>query len=797
MQEVIAIKTFLIVDGHSIAHRGFHAMAVRLTAPDGTPTSMIVGFMNMLFKVQDEFHPDCTIVVFDASSRDSGKKAFRFELQKDYKAYRQETPDELKVQLPILQELLGYMGYTVVIREGVEADDVVASLALLASRQGNQAIMLSSDKDLFQVLHDDVVMLRPVKNGISGAELYDVNAFVKEFKFSPASLPDYLALVGDSVDNIKGVKGIGPVGAKKLLATYPTIEELYAAIDQLPKSTRTKLEAADYERVVWTRDYMTKLKDDLYDDEPDFLEECSSFHGDFHQAEELALRLGLERILRHMGSKKHVVPRIREGISDSVMPSAEILTDDYKAALKENPSLFPEGASVWDLRTAYYLLHPDEASMKFADVLAFVRQSENPAKNLAKIAGGLEAEIAHYEGLKDVMTRIDLPLIPVLNQMEEHGVRLSPGQFEAMRQELEAQTSEIEGRLIDETGVRINMNSAQQVAWLLFEHMGFKPKTHTKGGAPSTDNSVLERLAGLPNGKVPSILLEYRELFKMLTGFVVPLTKAAGTDGVIHTTFEPAATGTGRLSSRDPNMQNIPAYGYWAEEIKKGLVPVEEGNVFVAADYSQVELRVLAHLSGEERLLEAFKKGRDIHTETASWVFGVMPELVTPELRRTAKMINFGLLYGMTEFGLADRLNVSRTEAKDIMTKYFAALPGLQGYIEGLVADAKERGYARTLAGRIRPVKGIPAKYQALDRALINTPIQGTAADIARKAMIEFARAQKGKLFLQVHDSLVCECRESEADEVAEALREIMTASGGEVDILEVETKQGKTLADV
>ena len=794
---MISIKTFLVVDGHSLAYRAFHAMNVELTAPDGTPTAMITGFMKMLFKVQDELHPDCTIIVFDVSGRTGGRKPFRFELQEDYKAGRSETPDAMKIQLPILQELLGYLGHTVVVREGVEADDVAASLARLAHRQGDTAIILSSDKDLFQVLGDDIVMLRPVKNGISGAELYNVEAFVKEYTFSPSSMPDYLALTGDSTDNIKGVQGIGPVSAKKLLAVYPTIEDIYAAIGRLTKSTRKKLEDAGYERVLWTRDNMTRLKDDLYDDEPDFLDRCADFHGDFHSAEDMAARLGFKGILERIGSTRHVVPKILNGSGESVLPDAEYILDDYKDELKAHPELFPEGAHVWDLRTAYYLLHPDEAGVKFPDVLAFVRGSKEPQKTLTETAGGLEAEIERYDGLKDVMTRIDLPLIPVLSQMEKHGVRLSPEQFEAIRLELEAKTTELESRLISETGVRINMNSSQQAAWLLFEHMDFKPKTRTKAGAPSTDNSVLEHLAGLPNGKVPRILLEYRELFKMLSGFVVPLTRAAGEDGIIHTTFEPAATGTGRLSSRDPNVQNIPAYGHWAEEIKKGLVPVEEGNVFVGADYSQVELRVLAHLSGEERLLEAFSRGRDIHTETASWVFGVMPELVTPELRRTAKMINFGLLYGMTDFGLSDRLNVSRPEAKDIMTKYFAALPGLQGFIEGLVAEAKARGFARTLAGRIRPVQGIPAKNQALDRALINTPIQGTAADIARKAMIEFAKVQKGKLFLQVHDSLVCECKESEAGEVAEALREVMTASGGDIRILEVETKQGKTLADV
>ncbi|MBQ7220949.1 MAG: DNA polymerase I [Synergistaceae bacterium] len=792
---MIIIKTFLIVDGHSLAHRGYHAVNAKLSASDGTPTAMIVGFMNMLFRVQDDLMPDCTVIVFDAPV----KKSFRYELQEDYKAFRKPLEDDLRIQLPILQELLRLMGYRVIIREGVEADDVAASIAKLAKNSGHKAVILTSDKDLLQMLDENIRMMRPVKHGISEAEMYDVSKFHDEFGFMPSSMADYLALVGDKSDNIKGVKGIGEVGAKKLLADYPTIESLFASLSELSKSTRTKLEASDSERVIWTRDNMIRLKDDLFDSDSGFLNDCENCRPDIPRLEELAVSLGLRRLLERIGSKKQVLSGMPGlAVGDSVMPDADILTDDYKASLKENPGMFPHGARVWDLRTAYYLLHPDEAAGKLPDILSCIRQRKDKAEVLAKIAGGLEARIESHEGLKNVMNEIDIPLVPVLLEMEEHGVRVLPGQFEAVQSELEARILEIDSAVIHETGVRINMNSSQQVSWLLFDRLGFTPLTKTKSKASySTDSSVLERLAKLPEGTIPRLLLEYRELTKMLSGFVIPLQRSADGDGIIHTTFEPAVTGTGRLSSRDPNLQNIPAYGKWAEGIKKGLVPVENGNVFVAADYSQIELRVLAYLSGEERLLEAFRKNRDIHTETASWVFGVLPELVSPELRRTAKMINFGLLYGMSEFGLAERLDISRKESKEIMQKYFAALPGIQSFLEGVVDDAKTRGCARTLAGRIRPVNEIPAKGQALDRALINMPVQGTAADIARGAMINFAAKYPGRLFLQVHDSLVCECRESEAEELSDSLREIMRASGGEIKYLEVAVKQGKSLADV
>ena len=795
---MIHIKTFLIVDGHSLAHRAYHAVNARLTAPDGTPTYMIVGFMNMLYRVQDELLPDCTIVVFDASGSTSGVHAFRYDLQEDYKSGRKPLPDDLRIQLRILKKLLEALGFRVVVREGVEADDVAASIARLAQDNGHEAVVLTSDKDLFQILSPSIKMMRPIKNGITGAEIYDSQKFTEEYGFPPSSMADYLALIGDTADNIKGVKGIGDVRARKLLAVHPTIEEIFSALPEIPKRPRTLLETEGIDSILWRRDNMIRLKDDMFTGDYSFLDECMNFSPDIPEAENMAVNLGLTRILSRIGSTKQVKPRHFTDPEKFSMPDCEILTADYKPELKAHPEQFIS-SSVWDLHTAYYLLHPDTAGAKFPELLSHVKSTKNPALTLAETAGSLQAEIDTYPGLGDVMRDIDLPLIPVLNRMEEHGVRISEEHFFALRLELEGKISQMEADLIRKTGVRINMNSPQQVSWLLFEHLGFEPVGRTKSGGRSVDASVLTELAKRDDtySEIPRMLLEFRELSKMLSGFVIPFGKAASNDGLIHTTFEPAVTGTGRLSSRDPNLQNIPAFGEWAEKIKAGMLPVQEGNVFVGADYSQIELRVLAHLSGEERLADAFRKGRDIHTETASWVFGVMHELVTPELRRTAKMINFGLLYGMSEFGLAERLGVSRAEAKDIMNRYFSALPGLKGFMESVVDKAKAQGFARTLSGRIRPVKEIPAKSQALNRALINTPIQGTAADIARKAMIEVEREMHGKMFLQVHDSIVCECPENEADEVSEKLREIMRSSGGEINTLEVEVKQGKSLADV
>ena len=773
-------------------------MPMELCTSDGTPTGAILGFTNMLYKVQDEMNPDCTVITFDPEG-----KTFRHEYYSEYKSGRKKLNEidrvSFKTQLPLLKDLLRFSGYAVLTRPGFEADDLAASFTKIAHSEGHKVITLSSDKDWLQFLDTNITMLRLVGRGITEAKAYTVENFIAEYGFKPSSLVDYLAIAGDTTDNIKGVEGIGEKGAKPLLKQYSTIEKIFESLDKIPTRQKNLLAATGLEKVIEIREQLIRLKDNVFDGEKNLLTECLNLKPDLQKAEELAARLELRRVLARLGSDKKVSYSSVNNSAEIIMPECEILTRDYKLELRETPKRFAGNPAIWDLKTAHYLLHPDTTTSKlFAKILDEINSHEEPDKFFADTIGKYNGEILKHEGLNDIMNKIDLPLIPVLNQMEDRGVRLDPEKFLSLQQELQEKIYEIELKIEHDTAVRINMKSPQQVSWLLFERLGFEPETLTKGKKVySTDANVLEKLAKRPGGEIPRLILEHRELAKMLTGFVIPLQNAAIKEGIIHTTFEPASTGTGRLSSRDPNLQNIPAFGQWAEKIKAGLVPVNPENIFVAADYSQIELRVLAYLSGEERLIDAFKNKRDIHTETASWVFDTAPELVTPELRRAAKMINFGLLYGMSKYGLAERLNVSREEAKEIMTRYFDALPGLQKFLDRLVNEAKQLGFSRTLSGRIRPVKEIPAKGVALDRALINSPIQGTAADIARRAMINFESQQKGKLFLQVHDSLVCECSESEADEVAEALSEIMISSGGDIKHLEVQIKKGKNLSRV
>ncbi|MDR1730517.1 MAG: DNA polymerase I [Synergistaceae bacterium] len=857
----------LIVDGHGLAFRAFYAVPP-LSAPDGTPTNAILGFMNMLTKVEDEVAPDRCVVVFDAPG-----PTFRHEIFPDYKAQRKPAPEEFRPQVPLLRELLTALGYPVIVREGVEADDVIASLAKKAAAEEKEAVVVSSDKDLLQILSPGIRMLRPIR-GITTLKDCDEAAFIGEFGFEPVFMADYLALLGDAADNVPGVPGIGEKTALQLIREYRTLERLYDALTEeetdgpLKTGVRKKLEAGRAS-AFYSRD-LIYLKTDLPLDPADLPDNPA--RGRREDALRLCERLGMTRFAEKL---KHAVTPVEadapEAKSDAPVPagsvpvefedlldaeglaavlfhtgkyppeaeSAEVqIADEHgRYAVRQGPELragfwerlrgkklyvndYKELAAcfgpetfqdceIWDLKTAHYLLHPDRPSHGLKDLYPDMEEKAGvPTGLLWCAARHLGLDLRRYEGLSELMRDVDLPLIPVLVEMERKGVSLSSPLFISLQQELEERVASIEEEIALRAGAEINLNSPKQVAWLLFEKLELPGGAKTKGKtALSTSASVLEGLAALelPHSDVPRLMLEHRELTKMLSGFVVPLQKAAAPcGGVVHTTFEAAFTGTGRLSSRDPNLQNLPAFGNWSRRLKEGLIPSAPDRIFVAADYSQVELRILAHLSGEERLRDAFRNGRDIHRETASWVFSTPPEDVTPELRRVAKMINFGLLYGMSAFGLAGRLGIARGEASSIISRYFAALPGVRNYLDESAAEAQKRGYTRTLFGRVRPIdeaaEGLRDR-NALRRVAINTPIQGTAADIARRAMIDFNRIFPAdgdvRLFLQIHDSLICECPKSLADQVGETLCGVMKSAASLSIPLDVELKKGRSLADV
>jgi len=841
-------RTILLVDGHGLAFRAFFALP-ELTAPDGTPTNALLGYANMLLKTMEDVKPDLAAVVFDAPG-----PTFRHEAYEAYKEGRQPTPPEFKVQVPFIKEFSEGLGLPVIEKQGVEADDVIASTARSAAGKGFRVVILTADKDILQVLEEGLSVMRPVK-GVSEFRAWTHESFREDYGFPPASMADYLAMVGDSVDNVPGIKGVGDKTARSLLAEHGSLEGIYENLDGMKPALRKKLEEGrdtafssreltrlrldepldagdlalhgmkrDELAALFDRFALKKLSERLLGEAADTapaperelssLEQRETPLEKVLEKEELALgwtgsgeypqRFRIDEVCLCSPEgefwKGDASPDVMEKISRWAK-KGRVTTSGYKEICAASPSLLPHPANVWDVRLARYALHPEGTAPG--------RISASPEETAGLWRSRRELEPGIVAGdLAKVMMEVDTPLCPVLASIERHGVRVDKGLLSALEEELDLRTGEISTNIDGRVDTHVNLNSPKQVAWLLFEKLGFPPVKKIKTGL-STDVSVLEELAGLPVGdpEVPQMLLEYREITKVITGFIHPLLKGVDPDtGCVHTTLEHTVTGTGRLSSRDPNLQNIPAFGNWAGRLRRALKPRVEGNIFLAGDYSQVELRILAHICGEDRLKDAFAQGRDIHSETAYWIFGGGNGEVTNEQRRMAKVVNFGLLYGMGVHGLSQRMGIGREEAASVIDRYFKAFPRVRDYMEGSAREAREKGFTTTLFGRIRPLAEVSTVEGrgagAIERVAVNTPLQGSAADIARVAMVRYFRAAseggiEAPLVLQVHDSLVVECSPGIKEDVSKILRGSMEGAANLSVPLEVQVKSGTSFEDI
>ncbi len=845
----------LLVDGHGLAYRAFYALP-ELNAPDGSPTQAILGFVNMLLKTLDENEPSRIGILFDAAG-----PTFRHEAFREYKQNRQPTPETFLEQLPAIKDISEAMGFKVYERDGVEADDVIAATAKKAREEGYDVLVLTADKDMFQLIDNGVRIMRPVK-GVSTFKLYDRKRFIDEYGFEPKAMADYLALVGDKTDNIPGVKGIGEKTAKDLLSGHGSLEGIFEALDNLKPRVKTALQR-QRDQVLSSRE-LVRLRLDSPLAPDDLLKRETNVERLSRLCERFALKKLAEHFKVSSDQGKSKVPENglvmterkteKEMIFESsgpvflawkgegkypgafrlksmfagttqgeyadisgmntkevfrklgTKPSGPLVLWGFKEICAAEPRFRDLSAKIWDAKVAHYLLHPDKPN----HTVEIGEDTEGPqvCGYLADAWSSMSAQLRE-KGLQRVMDEIDIPLSPVLASMETYGIKVDCGQLETLREELRERIRDIQEKIDATAGTHINLNSPKQVSWLLFEHLGYPPVKRTKTGY-STDVRVLEELASLPLGSngLPGMLLEHREITKVLTGFVQVLLKSFDpSTGCVHTILEHTVTGTGRLSSRDPNLQNLPAYGTWAGRVREALTPHEKGRVFVAGDYSQIELRVLAHMSGEAKLIEAFAEDRDIHSETARWIMGqTCGEDVSREQRRVAKMVNFGLLYGMGQYGLAQRLGISRQEASELIERYFSAFPRVRAFLEDSAEEAKLKGFTETLFGRRRPLEEVTTVEgrgnNALKRVAINTPIQGTAADIARIAMIRLAESlerQSGspRLVLQVHDSLVCECDGSTAEETEQVLKQVMESAVSLSVPLKVQTKSGTSFSGI
>jgi len=842
-----APKKIFLVDAMGFIFRAYFAPMARLNSPAGVPTKVPYLFSNMLRKLAKEHAPDYLAVVFDTK-----EPTFRDKLFDKYKAKRPPMPEDLSVQLPYVRRMCEAMRLPILEYPGFEADDVIGALSKQAAKKGLDVSIVTSDKDMMQLVGGNVRVLRPGA-GPDKTDLVVDAAKVEEIMgVPPGKVADVMALMGDSIDNIPGAKGIGEKGAKELIRRFGSAE---AALDRAKevegKRYREALENSR-EAVVMSKqlaviDTAAPVKlvlDDLRASDPD-VEALRALYAELGftsllrdlpaaaaaasaapsdsaalespaalkkylsgipRGAETAVWLTLaegegEREEEGFGSQvaaveispKPGVSRTAELDAKREMHAAlaEFLRDTARPKIVHDPKLVELLAGpVAGIRHATmlysYLLRPTTAKHSLAD--AVLRQESvtlsgapgERAEHLQRLAPLLRKEV-EAQGLAELYETIDLPLAPVLAAMERDGVRVDPKALDAMSKTMEREIRSLEKAIWKLAGSEFNVNSPQQLAEILFDKMGLTLGGRRRGKPRSTAADVLEELALLH--ELPRKVLEYRELTKLKSTYVDALPKLihAGT-GRLHTSFSQTTAATGRLSSSDPNLQNIPVRSELGRQIRAAFV-ARPGNTLLSADYSQIELRILAHFSKDPVLIEAFRTGQDIHARTAEEVFRVGPMAQNAEHRRPAKAINFGIIYGQTPFGLAAQLGIDQKEAAQFIAAYFARYRGVKEYLESSLAEARKAGVTRTMFGRIRPVPEITSTQFNLrnfaERTALNTPLQGTAADLIKLAMIAIARQlaeQKfeARMILQVHDELLFEAPHDEMDSLRPLVRKAM-----------------------
>jgi len=813
------MKRLLLVDGHSNLYRAFYAIRTPLTAPDGTPTGAAYGFLRMQHKMLRDLKPTHVGVAFDV-----GKETFRTRMDERYKAHRPPIPEELRVQIPLTQEALGLLGVAVLTEPDVEADDVIGTFAQRAAAAGFEVVIASTDKDLMQLVRDPSIKMWHTRL----ERLLDEKGVEEVFGVPPDRVGEVLTLMGDSSDNIPGCPGIGEKSAKELIGTWGSVEAVYTHLDEVaPPRVRKALEQ-HRDEVELSRE-LVRIRTDLkLSERLDGLARRPARTGELA---EFYRRVGFTSLLAELEPKASAAPAaaVREVTLEQLEPllrrdgTAVALTESRLAvatvkevvAVATDPealarAVTPHLERLWchdakallaalrdagqkpaavphDTMLAGYLLAPGEsvelgALSRRLDVPPPVGEGpDERARAVAALAPLLDKRLKK-EGLEEVFTTLELPLVPVLEEMERHGIRLDTAVLEELDRRLVASLAELEREIHSEAGGLFNINSPQQLADVLFERRGLPVLRRTaKTRVPSTDADVLTELAARGH-RLPALLIEYREQAKLKSTYVDALPKQVGTDGRVHTRFNQAVAATGRLSSSDPNLQNIPVRTELGREVRRAFV-ADPHHVLLAADYSQIELRVLAHLSEDPMLKDAFSRGEDIHRATAALVFGVAPELVGPEQRRAAKTINFGLIYGMGAYALARELGVSNAEAQKFIDAYFARLPKVREYLDRTKEQARETGKVSTLFGRVRFISGLDATNSQVrgnaERQAINAPVQGTAADLMKLAMIRLHAelAEHGlpaRLLLQVHDELILEVSHKAAKEAGTLVKSVM-----------------------
>lgn len=868
----------VLIDGHSILNRAFYGLP-DLTTAGGEHTNAVYGFLNILFKLLDEEHPNYLVVAFDTSA-----PTFRHQMFKEYKGTRKPMPEELRAQVPLIKEVLTAMGVPIYSKEGLEADDILGTIAKTCEKKGIDVSLVSGDRDLLQIATDKIKIRIPkTKGGKTEIEDYYADDVLKAYDVTPEGFIELKALMGDTADNIPGVPKVGEKTARELMVTYKSLAGIYEHVDEITKNAIRESLKANKDLAYLSKDLAT-IKTDCELD----LDLSKAGLNDLFNAKayEIFKRLEFKNLLNRFensGSLSNTefkkdfktvsdfgeieavfvnaakLPKVGFeclfegadllGVSVALsekevyfIPVGGFVTKDYlrdrckdlnattiiaTCDVKHQYELFDSDRSncFFDIVLAAYLINPLKNDYTYVDVaneyLGLTLQDEKELfgkESAGKVFATDEDKVTDYVSTKAYVAlkayeelrnrlkelgedklydEVEMPLTAVLYEMEKEGILVNSEALKAYGEALTGRIEELETKVKEQAGVDFNLNSPKQLGEVLFEKMGLPGGKKTKSGY-STAADVLEKLA--EDYPVVSDILEYRGLTKLKSTYADGLAAFIREDNRIHTNFNQTITATGRISSTEPNLQNIPMRTEMGRKIRKVFIP-RPGYVFVDADYSQIELRILAHMSEDSNLINAYKQAEDIHAITASEVFHVPLDQVTDIQRRNAKAVNFGIVYGISSFGLSQGLSISRKEASEYIAQYFKTYPGVKAFLDRCVADAKEKGYATTLFGRRRPIPELTSSNfmsRAFgERVAMNSPIQGTAADIMKIAMIKVSNRIKeeklqSKVILQVHDELLVETLKEEEDRIVKILKEEMA---GAVDLavkLEVDVHSGK-----
>jgi DNA polymerase-1 len=750
-------KTFVILDAHAIIHRAYHALPA-FSNSAGEPTGALYGVTTMTLKIIETFKPDYIVAAFDLP-----KPTFRHEVYSAYKAGRVKAEDDLVTQLQSSRKLFEAFGIPVIDAEGFEADDVIGTLVEQYKETPKLTIIIASgDMDTMQLIEGDKIKVFTLKKGLNDTILYDEDAVKNRFGFAPLQLVDYKGLRGDASDNIIGVPGIGEKTATTILQKFDSIENLYK---QIEKDRDSVIKEGISERMVSLLEehkedaFFSKTLATIRRDAPISYKFPTKSYKDCVDTEKL-LELFNRYEFRSLGHRVKTIFSVPE---DASSEQGEL-----------NPDLLLKTA------IALWVLYSENTIANYDTIL------QKTKTNSLDEAWKTILEELKKRKLLDVFTKIEEPLIPIISKMEETGILIDKNHFIQMRNKIELRLREIEKAVTELVGLTINLNSPKQLSGLLFDTLGLKTKGKRKeSGAFTTNAETLESLRDT-HPAIP-LILEQRELQKILSSYVESLLKHVSDDGRIHAKFFQHGTTTGRFSSSDPNLQTIPASGQWGKEVRNGFI-TQKDHVFIGCDYSQIELRVLAMLSRDARLLESFEQGKDIHASVASLVFGVAENEVTPDMRRNAKVINFGIIYGMGVQALQKNLGTTKEKTQQFYDEYFAAFPTIKSYLDSTKEYAREHGYSETAFGRRRYFPTINSNVPFLrafaDRMASNAPLQGTAADIIKLAIIDVDSSLKKaglledcKLVLQVHDELVYEVKKSAVEEAKKIIISAMVGA--------------------